>query len=73
MKLLDKRRKLKKRSVTRLMRLDSRLSKTEYTLSNVYWVDLSSMGIDDKAISVLNLPNVEYEDTWYYIKTFKKN
>jgi hypothetical protein len=73
MKLIDKREELKGHFLnTRLMRKDHLLCKSNPTPNDMYWVQLVNIDIDDKAISMIDLPNVEYQDTWFYIKIFRK-
>lgn len=73
MKLVDEREKLMGHFLTtRLMRKDHYIINSSVTPYQMYWIKFNNIDIDDKAISMLNLPYVEYQDTWFYIKTFKK-
>lgn len=72
MKLIHKYERFHKRGNIRLKRKDHLICKSTITPSDMYWIHLSDIGIDDKAIAMIDLPNVEYQDTWFYIKTFRK-
>jgi hypothetical protein len=71
-KLIDSLERFNKRVSGRLKRKDYLICIPSLTPNEMYWTYLGEMGIDDKAIAMIDLPNVEYQDTWFYIKTFRK-
>jgi hypothetical protein len=55
----------------RLNRLNVYMMNSGKTPNDIYWVRYR-FGIADRGISMINLRYVEYMDTQFYIKPFKK-
>lgn len=55
----------------KLNRRSHRVISSIHTPNDIYWFKLP-LGIGGKGISMLNLRHVEFSDTYFYIKPFRK-
>lgn len=55
----------------RLNRRSHKVVDGTYTPNNIYWLKLP-FGLGGRGISMVNLRYVDYVDTYFYIKPFKK-